>query len=278
VMKAAFPLVASDVGFVLGVLRAAGPRPRGVRSADELAAVSPELLAVRVHKRREHYVVGSCLAELTQIKAPRGTADTIAVESEDPARLAATVRELGLDPRRNVCVARGLKALVGFGARRYAVLDVGSNFINEMKSLGHDKPTLDQLIGLRALVSPGLANMPLMPYVGMPAFIRKRPSVAPALIIGATGTPGHSFAAISFTGPMISSVSGGGDEPSRRRTIATFTCSSPMAFSSVSLTCSGVVPCITRHDNVTFARCGKAFGAWPPSICVATHVVCTTAL
>ena len=129
VMKAAFPLVASDVGFVLGVLRAAGTRTRGVRSADELAAASPDLLAVRVGKHRARYALGGCLAELTRIKTPRGTIETIAVESEDPARLAATVRELGLDPRHNVCMARGLKTLSGFGARRFAVIDVGSNSV-----------------------------------------------------------------------------------------------------------------------------------------------------
>ena len=129
VLKAAFPLVASDVGFVLAVMRAAGPRTRGARSAEDVANASPDLRALSVHKRRERYAVGSCLAELTQIKAPGGTIETIAVESEDPARVAATVRELGLDPRRNVCMARGLKTLAGFGARRYAVIDVGTNSV-----------------------------------------------------------------------------------------------------------------------------------------------------
>ncbi|HEX5857385.1 MAG TPA: hypothetical protein VFY91_04675 [Microbacterium sp.] len=129
VMKAAFPLVASDAGFVLGLLRAGGPAARGMRSVAELAAASPDLIAVPVHKHRERYAVGGCLAELTRIKAPRGATETIAVESEDPARLAATVRELGFDPRRNVCMARGLKTLVGFGARRFAVIDVGTNSV-----------------------------------------------------------------------------------------------------------------------------------------------------
>ena len=38
-------------------------------------------------------------------------------------------RELGLDGRRNMSFPRGLKALVGFGARRYAVIDVGTNSV-----------------------------------------------------------------------------------------------------------------------------------------------------
>ena len=129
VLKAAFPLSASEVRLVLAALNAAGPRPRGADSAAELAASSPELHALRVHKRRAHYTVGSCLAELTTLKTARGATSTVAVESPEPARVAEVVREIGLDTRRNVCVARGLKALVGFGAHRYAVIDVGTNSV-----------------------------------------------------------------------------------------------------------------------------------------------------
>ena len=43
--------------------------------------------------------------------------------------MLAAVRELGLESRRNISVPRGLKALAGFGARRYAVIDVGTNSV-----------------------------------------------------------------------------------------------------------------------------------------------------
>ena len=43
--------------------------------------------------------------------------------------MIAAVRELGLASRPNVSVARGLKALVGFGTQRYAVIDVGTNSV-----------------------------------------------------------------------------------------------------------------------------------------------------
>src|SRR5262245_57918904 len=69
------------------------------------------------------------MTELTEMRVGQGTTRTIAVESEDPARVLATVHDLGLPPTPNVCVARGLKALVGFGARRYAVIDVGTNSV-----------------------------------------------------------------------------------------------------------------------------------------------------
>ena len=43
--------------------------------------------------------------------------------------MIATVRRLGLDNRRNVSVARGIKALLGVGAQRYAVIDIGTNSV-----------------------------------------------------------------------------------------------------------------------------------------------------
>ncbi len=69
------------------------------------------------------------MAELTEVRTAQGSRRTIAVESEDATRVIAAVRELGLGSRRNVNMARGLKALVGFGSRRYAVIDVGTNSV-----------------------------------------------------------------------------------------------------------------------------------------------------
>jgi len=51
------------------------------------------------------------------------------VESADPARVIAAVRELGLTAPLNVSVPRKLKALAGFAAHRYAVIDVGTNSV-----------------------------------------------------------------------------------------------------------------------------------------------------
>ena len=51
------------------------------------------------------------------------------IESPDPSLESATVRRLGLADRRNVSVSRGLKTLVGFGACRLAVIDVGTNSV-----------------------------------------------------------------------------------------------------------------------------------------------------
>jgi exopolyphosphatase/guanosine-5'-triphosphate,3'-diphosphate pyrophosphatase len=69
------------------------------------------------------------MAELSELRTEAGAIRTIAVESEDPDRVSAAVRELGLASRRVTCVARGLKALSGLGARRFAVVDVGTNSV-----------------------------------------------------------------------------------------------------------------------------------------------------
>ena len=134
VLKAPFPLSAATVDSVLAALHSSPP-PRG-RSAytldelvEEVVRPSPQLAAVPVHKRRAHYTVAGCMAELTDVRTANGSTRTIAVESEDPARVVAAVRELGLDTRSNVNFPRGLKALLGIGARRYAAIDVGTNSV-----------------------------------------------------------------------------------------------------------------------------------------------------
>jgi exopolyphosphatase / guanosine-5'-triphosphate,3'-diphosphate pyrophosphatase len=134
VMKATFPLSAAELESVLAALRSAGPLPARAEYTlnellDEIVRPSGDLLAVQVHKRRQRYTLGGCMSELTEVRTDGGATRTIAIESEDAARVTATVRELGLASRPNVCLARGLKALLGFGARRYAVIDVGTNSV-----------------------------------------------------------------------------------------------------------------------------------------------------
>ena len=51
------------------------------------------------------------------------------MESPDPGLVSETVRRLGLDGRPNVCVAKGLKSLLGWGPTRFAVIDVGTNSV-----------------------------------------------------------------------------------------------------------------------------------------------------
>ena len=135
VMKAEFPLSVADVANVLLALGVEAPS-RLSRAEytlpdflDEVVGPEPELLAVDVHKRRERFTIGGCMAEVTELRTEQGSTHTIAIESEDASRVIATVRELGLASRPNVSFARGLKALVRFGIERMAVVDVGTNSV-----------------------------------------------------------------------------------------------------------------------------------------------------
>jgi exopolyphosphatase/guanosine-5'-triphosphate,3'-diphosphate pyrophosphatase len=79
-----------------------------------------ETLAVRVHKRRAHYLLDGCMAERSEIRTEHGAARTIGIESEDPELVRKVVAELGFDTRSNGNLPHELKRLAGFGERRPA--------------------------------------------------------------------------------------------------------------------------------------------------------------
>jgi exopolyphosphatase/guanosine-5'-triphosphate,3'-diphosphate pyrophosphatase len=70
------------------------------------------VLVVPVHKKRRHFTFGGCMAELTDVRTTEGFTRTIAIESEQSARVIAAVRALELDSRPNISFLHGLKALV----------------------------------------------------------------------------------------------------------------------------------------------------------------------
>jgi exopolyphosphatase/guanosine-5'-triphosphate,3'-diphosphate pyrophosphatase len=134
VMKASFPLSESEVATVIEALGpGAASLQRTEHTLDGLVAEAmrrhADLLAIRVYKRRARFTFRGCLAELSELRVEHGATRTVAVESETPERVIAAVRELGLISRHNVNVPRKLKALAGFDARRYAVIDVGTNSV-----------------------------------------------------------------------------------------------------------------------------------------------------
>ncbi len=127
VLKGAFPMSPTDVATIKAALGV--HVDAGVDTLDELLAADPGVMALDVHKRRARTTYGGCMAELTDLTTPHGTTRTLAVESADPALVLAALRDLGLDARPNICVARGLKALVGLDGDRYGVIDVGTNSV-----------------------------------------------------------------------------------------------------------------------------------------------------
>ena len=138
VAKSAFPLAPADVARVCAAL-AVAPLPLREpisleRLRAELAHPSRGVRAVALHKRRRRYTIDGCAAELTDVTADDRATRTVAIESEDPARVRAAVRKLGLAGFENVSYPRGLKRLLGLpaGAARkalYAVIDVGTNSV-----------------------------------------------------------------------------------------------------------------------------------------------------
>jgi exopolyphosphatase / guanosine-5'-triphosphate,3'-diphosphate pyrophosphatase len=69
------------------------------------------------------------MAEVADLQVDGREARTIAVESQDPSAVMATVRGLGLDGRVNTSYPRGLATLADAGPRRHAVIDVGTNSV-----------------------------------------------------------------------------------------------------------------------------------------------------
>jgi exopolyphosphatase/guanosine-5'-triphosphate,3'-diphosphate pyrophosphatase len=134
ILKAAFPIPATELPPLFAALRcAAPPLSRASYTLAQFAAeVVPAVAGlhpVRVHKKRMRYSLDGCMAELTQVEADGASTRTLAVESEDAERVVAVVRSLGLHGMPNVSYPRGLRALLGSVGARYAVIDVGTNSV-----------------------------------------------------------------------------------------------------------------------------------------------------
>jgi exopolyphosphatase/guanosine-5'-triphosphate,3'-diphosphate pyrophosphatase len=134
VLKGLFPLAADDIRTVLDALGV--PIQKLARETytleqlvGEVVGADPALASVPVHKRRVHYRLDDCMAERSEVTAGNRSARTVAVEAEDPELVAATVRELQLADRPNVCLARGLKTMLALDPVRFAVIDVGTNSV-----------------------------------------------------------------------------------------------------------------------------------------------------
>jgi exopolyphosphatase/guanosine-5'-triphosphate,3'-diphosphate pyrophosphatase len=104
-------------------------RSYGPDELGELLRAAEGVDAVRVHKKRRHFEGEGCLVELTTVRVGDAVADTIAVESEDQARVATLVERLGFALQPNVSMPRGLAQLAGLGGPRDAVIDVGTNSV-----------------------------------------------------------------------------------------------------------------------------------------------------
>ena len=134
VMKAGFPLSATDTAKVLGALHRSVPGSLGDSYTldaflEAFAGRDSGIRVVRVHKRRVRYTIDGCMAELSDILAEGKPTRTIAVESEDAAAVVRAVAGLGLGGYVNVSYPRALLDLLDDEPERYAVIDVGTNSV-----------------------------------------------------------------------------------------------------------------------------------------------------
>src|SRR4051812_20060582 len=116
ILKEPFPLPAAQVRRLFEALELPAPPDRGAYALDDLIDALGDAGArvIPVHKRRTRYMVDGCMAEISELTSEASMTRTIAIEATDPARVSRLVEELGFADREVVCMARGLKALVGW--------------------------------------------------------------------------------------------------------------------------------------------------------------------
>src|SRR4051812_41590454 len=85
VRKGTFPLTDAEIDVVFSTLRSATPPlDRGGHTLDEFldeVVHASDVVTARVHKRRAHYIVGECMAEVSDVRVNGSSTRTIAVES-----------------------------------------------------------------------------------------------------------------------------------------------------------------------------------------------------
>ncbi len=210
VMKAAFPLGQEDVATVFAALGtdAAVPKRDALtydEMIDALVGAGTPILVDHVHKLRRHYTVNGAMIELTDVTTDHGSSRTLAVEGTDPAAVIGTVGMFGLADRPNTSYPRGLKRLAGFGPRRCAVIDVGTNSVKfHIAELGRggvwhtvvdrsDITRLGEGLAETGKLNPEPAQRTLDAIAGMVSEARRLGAVD----IAAVGTAGMRMAANS---------------------------------------------------------------------------------
>ena len=111
--KACFPLSAPMVqsAFAALDLRPLTTR-REVCDLEEfldLVANDKALRAIQVKKARRQFVFGDCAAEFVRLHIGPVAQESFCVEDEDPSKVVAAVRELGLDPHANISFPKGIE-------------------------------------------------------------------------------------------------------------------------------------------------------------------------
>ena len=115
VLKEAFPLPVPAIQAVFAALGITTKQEHTPMMLDKLlveVTSNSGLRILEVHKSRTRYQLEDCIAELTEVVADGKIIRTLAVESENPAHIAAALRALNLGGIENVSYPRGLKRFV----------------------------------------------------------------------------------------------------------------------------------------------------------------------
>ncbi|MGO4835630.1 hypothetical protein AB4144_25620, partial [Rhizobiaceae sp. 2RAB30] len=221
VMKAEFPLSASDVAKVMEALRVPAHGSLAERYGldaliEEFARPDSGVRVIDVSKRRVRYTVEGCMAELSDISANGEQIRTIAVESEDPAAVVRAVHFLGLVGYVNTSYPRALADLIDHVPDRYAVIDAGTNsikfHIGERNQDGTWKMIADRAELTR--LGEGLADTG---KISDPALDRTADAIA-GMAAEATRMGVRAIAAVGTAGLRIASNSADIISDIRRRT------------------------------------------------------------
>ncbi len=97
-------------------------------------------------------------------------------------------------------------------------------------------------------------------------------------MLGTTAAPGHIEAVMLSIGSSTSGTSGDDGDGTAAEVTVICTAVSATSRRIVSMTVSGDSSGSMRQFTLAAAVCGSALAAWPPSSCVATQVVRSTAL
>lgn len=115
VFKASFPLSApvAHSAFAALELPALTTRTGACDLKEFLTAVASNPGArrvVQVKKARRQFVFRSCAAEFVRLEVGPVRLESFCVEDENPLKVVAAVRELGLDPHANICFPKGIES------------------------------------------------------------------------------------------------------------------------------------------------------------------------
>lgn len=120
ILKEGFPIPASAIAKMFDYLKLA--EPKLLKSAFQMKdfldkASNAGILIVKTSKLRTHFKFDKCQTEFAQVNIDGIARETVAVESEDPDAVLATIARIGIADHENVSYVRNIDRLVRGASR-----------------------------------------------------------------------------------------------------------------------------------------------------------------